>query len=258
MYVGGNKGRQTKALTRKVEKSSKSRINSQTYSNVDYSESESMNSFLVKSESPRFPLKIKVESDSASNVSLETIKIPQVVQIRGEITEATAEEFATAFHQAENNGQDLIPIVIDSFGGDVYAMLSMVDIIKNSTIPVATIVVGKAMSAGAVLLSCGAEGMRFASPNSTIMIHSAWETGISGNAEEVRVNANELMRINKKILEIMSKNCGHHKDYFYNIMTENKNTDWFLNPKEAQKHKIINSVKIPEYKIRVSTEISFK
>lgn len=228
--------------------------------NVEETESEIMSSYLTfgKPEGPRYPIKIKIDADSLSGASAETIKLPQIVQVRGEITEVTAEEFATAFHQAENTGQEIIPIVIDSFGGDVYALLSMVDIIQNSTVPVATVVVGKAMSAGAALLSCGTEGLRFASPNSTIMIHSAWEAGISGNADEVRVNANELMRLNKKILELMSRNCGHNKDYFHAIMAENKNTDWFLNPKEAQKHKIVNAVKIPEYTIKVSTEISFK
>lgn len=247
---------------KKIENGPKASSNfiSNISNNVDETESDIMSSYfaITKPEGQRYPLKIKVETDTISGASLDTIKMPQIVQVRGEISEVTAEEFATAFHQAENTGQELIPIVIDSFGGDVYALLSMVDVIQNSTVPVATIVIGKAMSAGAVLLSCGTNGMRFASPNSTIMIHSAWETGISGNADEVRVNANELMRVNRKVLELMSKNCGHHKDYFHTIMAENKNTDWFLSSKEAQKHKIINSVRIPEYNIKVSTEILFK
>lgn len=256
MYAKGNKGTKRNCVSKNLHN-----CFSLSYpDNVEETESEIMSSYLTfgKPEGPRYPIKIKIDADSSSGASADTIKIPQIVQVRGEITEVTVEEFATAFHQAENTGQEVIPIVIDSFGGDVYALLSMVDIIENSTVPVATIVIGKAMSAGAALLSCGTDGLRFASPNSTIMIHSAWETGISGNADEVRVNANELMRLNKKILELMSRNCGHAKDYFHSIMAENKNTDWFLNPKEAQKHKIVNAVRIPEYSIKVSTEITFK
>lgn len=211
-------------------------------------------------DTTRFPIKCVTKIDPNIKVSSisDIIKLPQIVQVRGEFSEETAEDFANSFHVAENSGQPIVPIVIDSYGGDIYALLSMIDIIQASTIPVATIVTGKAMSAGAVLLSCGHEGMRFASPNATLMIHSAWETGISGNADEVKVNAEELMRLNQKVLEILSGNCGHSKDYFYKIMNHKKNTDWFLNAKEAKKHNIVNHVKIPEFHIEVTSKIEFR
>jgi ATP-dependent Clp protease, protease subunit len=211
-------------------------------------------------DSTRFPIKCVTKIDPSIKVSSasDIIKLPQIVQVRGEFSEETAEEFANAFHVAENNGQPVIPIVIDSYGGDIYALLSMIDIIQASSVPVATIVTGKAMSAGAVLLSCGHEGMRFASPHATIMIHSAWESGISGNADEMKVNAEELMRLNHKVLEIMSLNCGHGKDYYTKIMNQKKNTDWFINSKEAKKHNLINNIRIPEFHIEVTSKTEFK
>jgi ATP-dependent Clp protease protease subunit len=214
----------------------------------------------IGNDNTRFPIKCRTKLDpniKVSNVS-DILKMPQIVQVRGEFNEESAEEFANAFHTAESSGQSVIPIVIDSYGGDIYALLSMIDIIEGSSVPVATIVVGKAMSAGAVLVSCGTEGMRFASPHSTIMIHSAWEAGISGNADEVKVNAEELMRLNRKVLEILSVNCGHPKDYVHKIMNAKKNTDWFLNPREAKKHNIINEIRIPEFHIEVTSKVEFR
>lgn len=209
---------------------------------------------------PRYPIKCNTKLDPRIKINSvsDILKLPQIVQVRGEFNEEMAEDFANAFHSAENSGQEIIPIVIDSYGGDIYALLSMIDIINASSVPVATIVTGKAMSAGAVLLSCGTEGLRFASPHATIMIHSAWEAGISGNADEVKVNAEELMRLNQKVLEILSLNCGHPKTYFHNVMNNKKNTDWFLNAKEAKKQNLINEIRIPEFHVEVTARVEFR
>lgn len=209
-------------------------------------------------EGTRFPIKCRVSIDPRVKVPNELLQLPHIVQVRGEFSEDMAEDFANAFNAAENTGQEIIPVVIDSYGGDVYALMSMIDVIQSSTKPVATIVTGKAMSAGAVLLTCGTEGLRFASPNATVMIHSAWETGLSGNADEVKVGADELMRLNKRLLEVMAKNCGHEKDYFTKIMIQKKNTDWFINAKDCLKHNIVNHVRIPEMTVAVQMAVSFK
>lgn len=209
-------------------------------------------------EGTRYPMKCKVTIDPKVRIPAELLQLPHVVQVRGEFSEEMAEDFANAFNLAENTGQEIIPVVIDSYGGDIYALLSMIDTINNASVPVATIVTGKAMSAGAVLLTCGAPGYRFAAPNATIMVHSAWETGLSGNADEVKVGADELMRLNQRILEVMSKNCGKDKDYFHELMTKKKNTDWYITSKEALKHGMINDVRIPEFQVDVRMSVKFK
>lgn len=209
-------------------------------------------------EGSRYPMKCKLSIDPRVKIPGELLALPHVVQVRGEFCEEMAEEFAHAMNTAENTGQHIIPVVIDSYGGDVYALLSMIDAISACSVPVATIVIGKAMSAGAALLTCGAPGHRYAAPNATVMIHSAWDSGISGNADDLKVGADELMRLNKRILEIMSKNCGHDKNYFHNQMATKKNTDWFVQPKEALKHNIINHVHIPSFDIKVAMSVDFK
>lgn len=205
-----------------------------------------------------YPIKCKTKIDGnlkIANIN-DVLKLPSVVSVRGEFTEEMASEFATNFHNAENSDQEVIPIVIDSFGGDVYALLSMIDIIASSKKKISTIVMGKAMSAGAVLVSCGTKGLRFASPNSTIMIHSA-SGGSFGTVDEVKVNVKELLRLNKKVLEIMSLNCGHSKGYFEKILSGRK-TDWFMSPTEAKKHNLINEARLPEFSIEISSKIDFK
>lgn len=209
-------------------------------------------------EGSRYPMKYKVNIDPNVKITQDFLKMPHIIQVRGDFCEEMAEDFAHSFNAAENTGQEIIPIVIDSLGGDIYALNAMIDTIHTSTVPVATIVVGKAMSAGAVLLTCGTPGLRFAAPNSTIMIHSAWESGISGNADEVMIEAEELNRLNKKLLQLISTNCGHDKNYFGSIMSAKKNTNWFINPKEALKHNIVNHIRIPEYSVCVKMTVEFK
>jgi len=245
----------------KIKKNSNnSDIGSNSY-NHEENEEEMTNSIIPvirHQEGTRFPMKCRVDIDPNVRITTDYLRMPHVVQVRGDFTDELAEDFANAFNTAENTGQEIIPIVIDSYGGDVYALMSMIDTISACSVPVATIVVGKAMSAGAVLLTCGSPGLRFAAPMSTVMIHSAWESGISGNADEVKVGAEELMRLNKKLLHLMSTNCGHAKEYFSGIMNGKKNTDWFISPKDALKHNIVNQIRIPEYNVSVKMKVEFK
>ena len=101
---------------------------------------------------------------------LGLIEEPVIIRVK-EFTEDSADEFEQDMSKAHNTGQPLVPIIIDSYGGQVYSLLSMISDIQNSDIPVATICVGKAMSCGAVLLSCGNDGMRYCDANSSVMIH---------------------------------------------------------------------------------------
>ena len=82
---------------------------------------------------------------------------------------------------AHSTGQKVIPVVIDSYGGQVYSLMSMIAAIESAELPVATIVEGKAMSCGAVLLSFGEQGMRFADPHATVMIHDVSSGGYGKN-----------------------------------------------------------------------------
>ena len=84
---------------------------------------------------------------------------PVVVRVN-KFTEDAAKKFTQDMAAAHNSGQNIIPIVIDSYGGQVYALMSMISDIKCADLPVATIVEGKAMSCGAILFTFGEDGHR--------------------------------------------------------------------------------------------------
>jgi ATP-dependent protease ClpP protease subunit len=114
------------------------------------------------------------------------LRAPPIIIRVNKFDEDSAKEFNQHMSIAQCTGQNVIPVVIDSYGGEVYSLMTMIDSIKASRVPVATIVEGKAMSCGAVLLTCGAPGMRFASPHSTIMIHEVASAG-RGKVEEINM-----------------------------------------------------------------------
>ena len=104
---------------------------------------------------------------------IKTLELKQepVILVVNEFNEEAANDFAAGISLAQNTGQKVVPVVIDSYGGQTYSLLSMISSIKSSTIPVATIVKGKAMSCGAILASFGEEGLRFMDKDSVMMIH---------------------------------------------------------------------------------------
>ena len=101
---------------------------------------------------------------------------PIVVRVN-KFNEDAAKKFTQDMASAHNSGQNIIPIVIDSYGGQVYSLMSMISDIKSSDLPVATIVEGKAMSCGAVLFTFGENGHRYMAPDATVMIHDVSSGG---------------------------------------------------------------------------------
>lgn len=187
---------------------------------------------------------------------IELRKQPVIIRVN-KFDEESAKKFAQEMAQAHNTGQKVIPIVIDSYGGQVYSLMSMISAIKHSEIPVATIVEGKAMSCGAVLFSFGEEGMRFMDPNATVMIHDVSSMDF-GKVEELKAGATEADRLNTAIYTMMARNCGKKDDYFMKIVDKKKHADWFLDAEEAKKHGMANQLRVPKIHIKVSVDIDFE
>ena len=182
--------------------------------------------------------------------------LPVVIRVR-KFDEAAAKEFSTQMTKAQNTGQPVVPVIIDSYGGQVYSLMSMISDIKHSRIAVATIVQGKAMSCGAILFSFGKEGMRFMDPDATLMIHDVSSMNW-GKVEEIKSSAEETERLNQKVYKMMAKNCGHHEDYFLDIIHEKGHADWFLEADEGLKHNLTNHTHIPTLKIEARVKFDFK
>jgi len=179
--------------------------------------------------------------------------LPIIIRV-SKFDESSAKSFSALIRKAQNTGQPIVPVIIDSYGGQVYSLMSMISDIKHSKIPVATIVQGKAMSCGAILFSFGAEGHRYMDPDATVMIHDVSSMGW-GKVEEIKASAEETDRLNQKIYTMMAENCGHHKDYFLDIVHDKGHADWFLEADECKKHKLANKLHVPE--MRRTTEIKF-
>jgi ATP-dependent protease ClpP protease subunit len=182
--------------------------------------------------------------------------LPVVIRVR-KFDEPAAKEFTNLMMRAQNSGQPVVPVIIDSYGGQVYSLMSMISDIRHSKIPVATIVQGKAMSCGAILFSFGTEDYRYMDEDATLMIHDvssmAW-----GKIEEIKASTEEAERLNQKIYRKMAQNCGHHEEYFLDIVHEKGHADWFLEADEAKKHKLANHIRIPEMKIETKVNFKFK
>ena len=186
----------------------------------------------------------------------ELRKNPVITRVN-KFTEESAKKFQNEIAQAHNTGQKVIPVVIDSYGGQVYALMTMISAIKNSELPIATIVEGKAMSCGAVLLTFGEEGLRFADPDATIMIHDV-SSGSHGKVEELKADVKEAERLDSKIFTMMARNCGKKDDYFKKKVFNKKHADWFMEAEEAKKHGIVNHLRVPKFNISVSVDIDFE
>jgi len=189
-------------------------------------------------------------------VKFRSESLPVVIRVN-KFDEKAAEDFSKDVARAQNTGQPVLPIIIDSYGGQVYSLMSMISDIQHSRLQVATIVQGKAMSCGAILFSFGLDGMRYMDPNATVMIHDVSSMGW-GKVEEIKTNAKEVERLNQKVYKMMAKNCGHHEDYFLDIVHEKGHADWFLDAKECKRHKLANKLHVPEMKIGVKVEFEFK
>lgn len=180
-----------------------------------------------------------------------------VIVVVNKFDENAADEFRNKFSMAQSTGQKVIPVVIDSYGGQVYSLMSMISTIKASPLPVATIVEGKAMSCGAVLLSFGADGMRYMDPDATVMIHDV-ASGQWGKNEEIQASAAETDRLNKKIFKMMAENCGKEEDYFLKEIHERGHADWFLEVDECKKIGLVNHSRVPAFDVNVNVSIDFK
>ena len=185
--------------------------------------------------------------------TLELKYEPVIITINN-FDEESAAAFSEAVSIAHNTGQKVIPVIIDSYGGQAYSLLSMISTIKSSTLPVATIIRGKAMSCGSILASFGDDGLGFMDKDATLMIHDV-STFAFGKIEELKADAREAERLNKKVYTMMARNCGKADDYFSNLIHDKGHADWFLDAEEAKEHNIVQQIRVPSLKASVTVEI---
>jgi ATP-dependent protease ClpP protease subunit len=199
--------------------------------------------------------KIEVDPRIKVRVLADLIDSPVVIRLK-KFNEQGAAKFSEELAKAHETGQPIIPIVVDSYGGQVYSVLGMISEIQSCTLPVATICESKAMSAASILFGLGNKDLRFMSPHATLMLHEVCGHHF-GKVEDLRADAEETDRLNTYIFELLAKNCGKPKNYFLKMIHEKQHSDWYLNAKEARKHGLCNHIRLPKFNVKISVDYNF-
>jgi len=141
------------------------------------------------------------------------------------------------FLEAEDPERD-ISLYINSPGGSITAGLAIYDTIQFIKNDVTTICVGQAASMAAVLLACGSEKKRFALPNSRILIHQPWMSGLQGQATDIDIHARELLRIRS----ILNKILASHSHQNLERVEKDVERDYIMTADQAKEYGIIDEV----------------
>ena len=164
----------------------------------------------------------------------------RIVMLSGEVNDQVASTIVAQFLflEAEDPEKDIY-FYINSPGGVVTAGMAIFDTMNYIRPQVATICIGQAASMGAFLLSSGEKGKRYALPHSRIMIHQPLG-GAQGQATDIAIQAEEILRMKKELNSILAKNTGQ------SVKTVEKDTDRdnFMSAAEAKKYGMIDEVLI--------------
>ncbi len=140
------------------------------------------------------------------------------------------------FLEAEDPTKD-INLYINSPGGSVTAGMAIYDTMNYIKCDVSTVCMGMAASMGAFLLSGGAKGKRFALPNAEVMIHQP-SGGAKGQATEIRIVAENILKIKKRLNEIMAANTGQP----YEVIERDTERDNYMTADEAKAYGLIDNI----------------
>ncbi len=140
------------------------------------------------------------------------------------------------FLESDNPDKD-IQLYINSPGGSVTAGLSIYDTMQFVNCDVSTICIGQAASMGALLLSGGTKGKRYALPHSRIMVHQP-SAGYQGQATDIDIHAKEVLELKQKLNEIMAKNTGQ----LLETIEKDLERDNFMGGEAAVKYGLIDTV----------------
>lgn len=140
------------------------------------------------------------------------------------------------FLEAEDPEKD-INLYINSPGGSVTAGMGIYDTMQYVKPPITTICLGQAASMGALLLTAGTKGKRYALPNARVMIHQPMG-GFQGQATEIDIHAREILKIRERLNQIMAEHTGQSLDK----ISQDTERDYFMSGTEARDYGLIDEV----------------
>jgi ATP-dependent Clp protease protease subunit len=141
------------------------------------------------------------------------------------------------FLEAEDPERDIL-VYLNSPGGSITAVLAIYDTMQFIKPDVQTYCIGQAASMAAVLLASGAKGKRFSLPNSRVLIHQPWVTGLGGQTTDIDIHAKELLRTRERLNQILAEHTGQP---LKRIETDTER-DYILTADQSKEYGIIDDV----------------
>jgi ATP-dependent Clp protease protease subunit len=141
------------------------------------------------------------------------------------------------FLEADDAERDIL-LYINSPGGSITAGLAIYDTIQFIKPDVQTYCIGQAASMAAVLLTAGAKGKRFSLPNSRILIHQPWLSGLAGKASDIDIHAREILRMRERLNEILASHTGQA----LGRIQDDTDRDYIMSASQAKDYGIIDDV----------------
>jgi ATP-dependent Clp protease protease subunit len=162
----------------------------------------------------------------------------RIIFIGGAINSDLANSvIAQLLHLEQEDSKKEITIYVNSPGGSVDAGMAIIDTMNFIKPDVSTVCVGMAASMGAMILSAGEKGKRYTLPNSRIMIHQPM-TGVEGQASDILITAEEIIKIKNKLIEMLVKSTKQKKDKIEKDMDR----DFWMGADEAKTYGIIDGI----------------
>ncbi|GBD34197.1 ATP-dependent Clp protease proteolytic subunit [bacterium HR34] len=178
----------------------------------------------------------------------------RIIFLGGPIDDMVANSvIAQLLYLASRDPKKDIQLYINSPGGLATAGLAIYDTMQFIEAPVSTVCVGMAASAAAFLLAGGAKGKRFALPNSEIMLHQPLG-GARGQATEIAIAAQQILKIKRKINELLAKHTGQP----VSKIEKDTDRDFYMTPEEAKNYGIIDHILLPKGQINGTKQDSKK
>lgn len=168
----------------------------------------------------------------------------RIVFLVGEINQSSASRVMMQMLYLENQRRNQeINFYINSPGGAVDDTLALYDTMRFLSSPIATYCIGRAYSGGSVLLTAGTKGRRFMLPHAKVMIHQPYG-GITGQAEDIRLQAEQIIKSKQTMIDILAENTGQSKER----IREDSERDRYFDAHEAKAYGLVDEVLVEPLK----------
>ncbi len=163
----------------------------------------------------------------------------RIIFLGGPVDDHTANiVIAQLLHLESQDTEKDISFYVNSPGGSISAGLAIIDTMNHIKPDVSTVCVGVAASMGAWIVAAGQKGKRFALPNAEVMIHQPLMYGVEGQASDIAITAEHILKTKARMIDMMAENTGQDREK----IAKDVERDFFMTADEAKKYGVIDEV----------------